>query len=106
MTTSPSDLKRHENEWLRFTETERTGRKTRIVECVNRRSEETIARIAWYGPWRQYCFFPSGETVFNCACMSAIAAALRTLTTSHRAAAMARRTEQRGPKPQRTPEDR
>lgn len=28
-----------------------------------------LGTIKWHGPWRQYCFFPNGETIFSGDCM-------------------------------------
>ena len=28
--------------------------------------------IRWYGPWRQYCFYPAHDTVFNKECLNDI----------------------------------
>jgi hypothetical protein len=28
-----------------------------------------LGNIKWHGAWRQYCFFPRGNTVFSAGCM-------------------------------------
>lgn len=40
--------------------------------CKNNKSNGILGIVKWYGPWRQYCFFPSGDTVFNIGCMTDI----------------------------------
>lgn len=47
------------------------SRKTKIISVRNKSSNEEIARIEWYGAWRQYCFFPTMEfdTVWNNTCL-------------------------------------
>ena len=32
----------------------------------------TLGRIQWYSKWRQYCFFPCEDTIFNRDCMNDI----------------------------------
>ncbi len=39
--------------------------------CLNK--SEELGEVAWYGPWRQYCFMPSSdELVFSPGCLSDI----------------------------------
>lgn len=44
-------------------------RKTAIYAVVNRTSGDWIGEIKWYGAWRQYCFFPYGNTVWSAGCL-------------------------------------
>jgi hypothetical protein len=47
------------------------GRKTLLFECRNNNSDFILGEVKWYGPWRQYCFFPEGSvTVFNRTCLA------------------------------------
>jgi hypothetical protein len=48
------------------------GAKTDRWEVRNKRSNALLGRIQWHGAWRQYCFFPEGETIFNGACLGHI----------------------------------
>lgn len=59
-------------------------RKTRIVAVDNKRSGNTLGTIRWYGPWRQYCFFPQGGTIFNTDCMDRITAEVRAMMAARR----------------------
>lgn len=43
--------------------------RTSVWMCRNIRSGDSLGVVRWYGPWRQYCFYPSGETIFNKGCL-------------------------------------
>ena len=43
--------------------------KTHIYDCENVSSGQVIGTIAWYGPWRCYCFYPMSGTVFSSGCL-------------------------------------
>jgi hypothetical protein len=40
--------------------------------AVYANSGSYLGRIKWYANWRQYCFFPSEESVFSKGCMNDI----------------------------------
>lgn len=44
-------------------------RKTPVVRVLSKRTGQPLGSIAWYGPWRQFCFYPSPETIFNVGCL-------------------------------------
>ena len=46
--------------------------KTNIWAVNNRSSGGRLGMVKWYGPWRQYCFFPEPDTVFNKGCLTII----------------------------------
>lgn len=46
--------------------------KTEVWNILNKSSGIKIAKIKWYPAWRQYCFFPEFDTVFNPTCMAEI----------------------------------
>ena len=56
-----------------------TKTKTRYVNVINIRSGNFIGEIKWYGPWRQYCFFPDMDTVWNPKCLDDVNAVIREL---------------------------
>ncbi|MDR1954303.1 MAG: hypothetical protein LBQ21_07545 [Clostridiales Family XIII bacterium] len=59
--------------YITFAEVEREGRKTKIFAIINNLSGAVLGNIIWYGPWRQYCFFPAGDhVVFNKGCLEDI----------------------------------
>jgi len=47
-------------------------RKTDIWYCLNNKSHVWLATIKWYAPWRQYCFYPEPEMIFNRGCLEDI----------------------------------
>lgn len=58
-----------ETQYLRFVEFPKRE-KTRIIAVMNIHHEQIIGMIKWFGRWRQYCFFPSSETVWNINCLN------------------------------------
>lgn len=46
--------------------------KTKVFGVRNKKSTDILGWIKWYGAWRQYCFFPTKETIFNKDCMEYI----------------------------------
>jgi len=58
--------------YLRFERVENPGRKTMVWEVVSQSGGFVLGHIKWHGAWRQYCFFPSAETLFNTDCLDAI----------------------------------
>jgi len=54
-------------------------RKTEVVTVNNKHHNMTIGVIKWYGSWRQYCFFPNGETIWNKDCLDDINSVIRDL---------------------------
>lgn len=62
-----------ETKYLRFTKLERpTKKKTDDVLITSISSGTILGFIRWYGPWRQYCFYPEGETIWNKGCLDDI----------------------------------
>lgn len=53
--------------------------KTEVWVVINRRAELEIGRIKWYGPWRQYAFFPDEGTIWNKDCLDAVNEQIETL---------------------------
>ena len=47
-------------------------RKTDIYEVVSSDSGHLLGSIRWYGPWRQYCFSPQGDTIYSGGCLDEI----------------------------------
>ncbi len=58
--------------YIHFGKIDLPGKKTSIWECFNNKSDYHLGTVKWYGSWRQYCFFPSSNTVFNKGCMEDI----------------------------------
>ena len=55
------------------------GRKTHEYDVVNNSSQRSLGRIAWYGGWRQFCFFPCADTVWSDGCLVDILRVVRQL---------------------------
>jgi hypothetical protein len=55
------------------------GRKTHTFNVESKSSRAILGLIKWYGPWRQYCFYPEGKTIFNVTCMGDISNFIRQL---------------------------
>lgn len=58
-------------EYLSFAETGDTG-KTKTWDVVSLSSGSRLGRVKWYGPWRQYVFYPDRDTLWNHACMATV----------------------------------
>jgi len=56
-------------------------RKTRAYFVYNIRSGERLGMIAWYGAWRQYCFWPitDRQTIFSPGCLADIQSFIKLL---------------------------
>ena len=77
--------------WLRFFI---VGRKPKTV-CLEVRntSKQILGTIAWYGPWRQYCFTPTlteTEIIFNNGCLKDIVDVLTHLNDEQKAGKIGR----------------
>lgn len=60
-------------EYLEVTkEPDRLDRKT-SVWTITSKSGSTLGVVWWFGRWRQYCFEPQPDTVFNVSCLDDIA---------------------------------
>ena len=46
--------------------------KTNVYAVRNKKSGVLLGEIKWYGSFRQYCFFPANDTVFDRRCMNDI----------------------------------
>ena len=46
--------------------------KTSVYAVINVKLGNILGIIKWYPSWRQYCFFPESDTVFNKDCLSDI----------------------------------
>lgn len=47
--------------------------KTKIYGVANKRSGKQLGQIQWYGPWRQYVFFPYMGTLYSRGCLQDVA---------------------------------
>lgn len=66
------------SEYLEFSLIEKKP-KTKVIGVCSRKGSNSLGIIKWYGPWRQYAFFPEGETIFNVGCLNDIITHIREL---------------------------
>jgi hypothetical protein len=60
-----------ESKYLKFTKIDSKG-KTEIYNVISKNHEYSLGIIKWYSSWRQYCFYPEKETIFNKDCLNVI----------------------------------
>lgn len=58
--------------YIHFNKLNNTGKKTEMYEILSISRDALLGYIKWYGPWRQYCFFPECDTIFNKGCLNTI----------------------------------
>lgn len=74
-----------EGKWIRFTEVEHDHkRKTKQYAVVNKESTTIIGYVKWYGPWRQFAFFPDHNTVYETTCLADIGKFIKQLMLERR----------------------
>ncbi len=49
-----------------------SGRKTKTFLCQNNNTNTNLGIIKWERTWRQYCFYPDGQTAFSKSCLEDI----------------------------------
>jgi hypothetical protein len=71
--------------WIRFEEREpsASGKTKRWAVCSHT-SQDSLGIIAWYTPWRKYCFHPGGNTIYEQDCLRDIADFCEAATRNHR----------------------
>jgi hypothetical protein len=52
--------------------------------AVRPKDDGYLGMVSWYGPWRKYCFFPMGNTVYEQVCLREIADFCESETKLHR----------------------
>lgn len=75
-----------ESEYLKFERDpgEEQGRTTQVWLVISRRHDVVLGRIAWYGRWRQYVFYPEPDTVWNPACLEDVNRVIKRLMAERR----------------------
>jgi len=52
----------------------RPGKVTRVWSVLSvQDTNEPLGEIRWHAPWRRYCFFPEGLTLYDHECLREIA---------------------------------
>jgi hypothetical protein len=59
------------SKWIEFIEVGNTG-KTLKFHVQNKEQSLVLGEIKWYGPFRQYSFFPEPNMVFEKTCLKDI----------------------------------
>ena len=57
--------------YLRFELSEELP-KTKVWCIFSKTSNGYLGNIKWFSRWRQYCFYPNNETIFNSECLDDI----------------------------------
>ena len=77
--------------YLAFVHVEVPGSKTACLRVESLSQRAILGYVKWFGRWRQYCFFPIGETVWSDGCLEEIQHRIRALMEARRMARAARR---------------
>jgi hypothetical protein len=59
-------------EYLVFEKAGQQPPKTSAWDCKNAKSGTVLGMVKWYGPWRQYCYFPTAQAVYSAGCLNDI----------------------------------
>ena len=54
-------------------------KKTKLIGIVNKHHEEVIGEIRWFSRWRQYCFYPYPNTIWNITCLTDVNSVIKDL---------------------------
>ncbi len=57
---------------------------TSIYRVFNKDNLEGLGEVKWFARWRQYCFFPFSDTVFEKTCLHDISEYLIKLNKEHK----------------------
>ena len=58
--------------------------KTNVWEITSTHHGNVLGVVKWYGSWRQYCFFPESNCLFNHACLFEVFSFLIKLNDEHK----------------------
>lgn len=61
-----------------------TKPKTLVYQIRSKSNYNLLGEIKWYPQWRQYCFFPSADSLFNTGCLSDITDFVEDLNRQHK----------------------
>ena len=81
-----------QTKYLAFVDTDQPEtKKTKIIAIVSIHHDEAIGEIRWFSKWRQYCFYPYNETVWNIDCLGSITSVIRELMIKRQILAKAKK---------------
>ena len=72
------------------------GRKTCDYDVLNRSGGYPLAKIRWYGQWRQYCLFPSPGMVWSAGCLRDVLDAMGIIDRARKISSVAREPGEEG----------
>lgn len=61
--------------YIEFKLLERKGKvtgSTDVYQVIGVKTQEILGTISWYGPWRQYVFWPHDNTVWSADCLTTV----------------------------------
>lgn len=58
--------------------------RTSVWSCRNNRNNGELGVIRWYSGWRQYCYFPTGGSVYSMGCLNDIQTFVKCLAEENR----------------------
>jgi hypothetical protein len=71
--------------WISFKLNDRRLKaRTDTWEVWNAAEASHLGQVRWFSPWRKYCFFPAGGTVFEEVCLRDLAEFVESQTLQHR----------------------
>jgi len=59
------------SKYLEFKQIPHKG-KTKRFSVISKQHGFPLGEIKWYGSWRQYSFYPNGDTIWNTDCLKDI----------------------------------
>lgn len=68
------------------------GKRTSVWDVRSRSRGDLLGRVQWYGPWRQYTFWPEAGVIFNPGCLDELAEFCRASTAAWRRGRVAARS--------------
>lgn len=78
-------MKREINKYLYAVEnTPPDKRKTKMFTVYSKSGNDVLGWIQWYGPWRQYNFYPAPDCGFNSGCLAGLAHFLNAIRDERR----------------------
>jgi hypothetical protein len=69
--------------YIHFVEIEKK-KKTSVYSCRNNNSHQELGQVKWYGPWRQYCYFPTVQAVYSSGCLADIESFMKELLSNRK----------------------
>lgn len=72
------------SKYIEFKLADKQNPKTQVWNVVSKHHGNILGAIKWFGRWRQYCFFPEEDTLYNSGCLSAITSFISNLNNARK----------------------